>query len=74
MPRLIDADDLKDKALRAYGFAAGSNDPFERGKASAFWEVAKWADEMGHIYDDHMRFRVKRLEEMTEEHRRELGL
>lgn len=65
--RLIDADELQDKALRAYGFAAGSTDPFERGKASAFWEVAKWADSMGQIYDEAMRFRVRKREKQNDD-------
>ena len=63
--KLIDADELKDKALRAYGFAAGSPDAFERGKASAFWEVSKWVDDMAQIYDEHMRFKVRKKDGET---------
>lgn len=40
MSRLIDADAFKERVYRAYGFAAGSNDPFQRGKESAYWDVA----------------------------------
>ena len=67
MTRLIDADEIKQKACRAYGFSAGSSDQFEKGKASAFWEVAQWVDDMGTIYDDQMRFRLKERSEWLED-------
>jgi rubrerythrin len=61
--KILNANAFKDRALRAYGFEAGKSDDFSRGKASAFWEVSKWADSDAQIYDDFGRFRVKKPEE-----------
>ena len=76
MGRMIDADELRQRLLKAYAYAdniLGNN--YEAAKATAFWEVAKWLDDMGTVVDDEGRFRLKERSEWLEDsdHGQEYG-